>query len=108
MADQKKLLSMIGIAKKAGKTIVGWPMISEHITKKKNIAQDEFLLIEASDTSDGTHKKISNKCEFYKIRSIRIDTTCSDLGAALGKGATAAVAILGKDMCYAVLSKIDN
>ena len=99
---------MIGLAKKAGRAIVGWPMISEHISNGKNISHEEFLLIEASDTSDGTHKKISNKCEFYNIKSIRIDTTCSDLGAALGKGATAAVAILGKDMCYAVLSKIDN
>lgn len=108
MADNAKLLSMIGIARKAGKTIIGWPMISEHISKGKNISHDEFLLIEASDTSDGTHKKISNKCEFYNIRSIRIDNSCSELGAALGKSAIAAVAITGKDMCYAVSSKINN
>lgn len=106
--EQNKLLSMIGLAKKAGRAIVGLPMISEHISKKQHISQDEFLLIEASDTSDGTHKKISNKCEFYNIRSVRIDSTCSELGAALGKSATAAVAILGKDMCHAVLDKINN
>ena len=99
---------MIGLAKRAGRAIVGWPMISEHISKGKNISHDEFLLIEASDTSDGTHKKISNKCEFYNIKTIRIDSTCSELGAALGKSATAAVAILSKDMCCAVLDKINN
>ena len=37
MADNAKLLSMIGIARKAGKTIIGWPMISEHISKGKNV-----------------------------------------------------------------------
>ena len=99
---------MIGLAKRAGRAIVGWPMISEHISKGKNISHDEFLLIEASDTSDGTHKKISNKCEFYNIKTIRIDSTCSELGAALGKSATAAVAILSTDMCCAVLDKINN
>lgn len=106
--ENNKVLSMIGLAKKAGRAIVGWPMISEHISNGKNISHEEFLLIEASDTSDGTHKKISNKCEFYNIKSIRIDSTCSELGAALGKSATAAVAIIGKDMCCAVNSKINN
>ena len=97
---------MIGMSKKAGKAIVGVPMICEHIAKKKNLFHDEFLIIEASDTSENTHKKILNKCEFYKIRHIRISSTCRELGAALGKSATAAVAITGKDMCCAVLSKM--
>lgn len=105
MANQK-LLSMIGMSKKAGKAIVGVPMICEHISKKKNLSPDEFLIIEASDTSENTHKKILNKCEFYKIRHIQIDSTCCELGAALGKSATAAVAITGKDMCCAVFRKM--
>ena len=85
---------------------MGTPMIIEHIQKKKTLDPEEFLLIEASDTSENTHKKLTDKCEFYNIRRIRISATCAELGAALGKGATAAVAILGRDMCRGVENKI--
>ena len=33
MADEKNLLGLIGICKRAGKTIVGVPMICEHLQK---------------------------------------------------------------------------
>ena len=97
---------MLGIAKKSGQMIIGTPMIIEHIQKKKTLDPDSFLVIEASDTSENTHKKLSDKCNFYNIRRIRIDATCEELGASLGKGSTAAVAIVGKDMCRGVESKI--
>ena len=106
MADNKRLLSMLGIAKKSGQMIIGTPMIIEHIQKKRNLNPEEFFVIEASDTSENTHKKLVDKCNFYSVRRIQIDATCSELGAALGKGATAAVAIMGRDMCYGVESKI--
>lgn len=106
MERVKQLLSMIGMAKKSGRIIVGTPMIIEHIQKKQVLDPEEFLLIEASDTSENTHKKLTNKCEFYNIRRIQIDATCEMLGAAIGKSATAAVAIIGRDMCRGVENKI--
>ena len=107
MEDNKRLLSMLGIAKKSGRIIIGAPMIIEHIQKKKIISPDEFLVLEASDTSDNTHKKLSDKCTYYNIRHVRINATCCELGASLGKGAIAAVAILGADMCRGVEAKIN-
>lgn len=101
-----QLLRMIGIVKKAGSLIVGYPQIYEYIKKGKNTAREEFLVIEAQDTSDNTHKKICNKCEFYNIATVRINSTCIELGAALGKSAVSCVAVKGKDMCCAVLSKL--
>ncbi len=106
MEDNKKLLSMLGLAKKSGRVIIGTPMIIEHIQKKKSIDPEEFLVIEAADTSENTHKKLSDKCNFYNIRRIRISANCAELGASLGKNAVAAVAIVGKDMCRGVESKI--
>lgn len=106
MQEQNKLLSMIGIARKAGHVLIGVPQICEHISKGKKIDHDSFLVIEAADTSDNTHKKVTNKCEFYNISHVRINATCTDLGYALGKSAVAAVAIIGKDMCCAIRSKL--
>ena len=98
---------MLGIAKKGGRIIIGAPMIIEHIQKKKAIDPDEFLVLEANDTSENTHKKLSDKCNYYNIRHIQIDATCCELGASLGKRAVAAVAILGADMCRGVEAKIN-
>ncbi len=106
MEDNKKLLSMLGIAKKSGRIIIGTPMIIEHIQKKKTLPSDEFFVLEASDTSENTHKKLNDKCSFYNIKLIRISATCAELGGALGKSAVAAVAIIGRDMCRGVESKI--
>ena len=106
MEDNKKLLFMLGLAKKSGQIIVGTPMIIEHIQKKKTLNPEAFLVIEAADTGESSHKKLSDKCNFYNVRRIQISATCEELGAALGKSATAAVAIIGKDMCRGVESKI--
>jgi ribosomal protein L7Ae-like RNA K-turn-binding protein len=106
MEDNKKLLFMLGLAKKSGQIIVGAPMIIEHIQKKKTLDPETFLVIEAADTGESSHKKLMDKCNFYNVRRIQINATCEELGASLGKSATAAVAIVGKDMCRGVESKI--
>lgn len=97
---------MLGLARKSGQIIIGTPMIIEHIQKKKTLDPESFLVIEASDVGENSHKKLLDKCKFYSVRRIQISATCEELGAALGKGATAAVAIVGKDMCRGVESKI--
>ncbi len=110
MSDEKSLLMMIGMCRGAGKTVLGAPMICEFLRKrgeKKNKGEKpDVLVIEASDTSENTHKKISDKCKFYNVKHIRIKSTCESLGKAVGKGATAAVAVTDPNFCIAVLSKL--
>ena len=112
MADEKNLLGLIGICKKAGKTVVGVPMICEHLQKyrqKRPIGSEgeiELIVIEASDTSANTHKKITDKCIYYKVKHLKIESTCEILGNAVGKGAVAAVAIADKGFCRAILGRI--
>ena len=65
-------------------------------------------MIEASDTSENTHKKISDKCIYYNVKHIRLEATAEILGKAVGKRATAAVAIADKSFCRAVLAKLDG
>lgn len=53
-----------------------------------------YLVLEAGDTSDNTHKKITDKCNFYQVEKIRLETSGAMLGTFVGKsGVLAAVAI---------------
>ena len=99
--SKKKFLSSLGLCARAGKLIFGVPMICEAL--KKGGASRPVLIIEASDTSDGTHKKIADKAAFYEVRAVRIDCDGATLASALGKTSSlAAVAIKDKNMCNIV------
>jgi hypothetical protein len=113
MADEKNLLGMIGMCRGAGKAIIGVPMICEQLRKRngRNRREDgdvNFLVIEASDTSDNTHKKITDKCIYYNVKHIRIASTCEILGKAVGKSAVGAVALADRNFCRAVLGKLEQ
>ena len=97
----EKILSALGLCVRAGKVIFGVPMICDAL--KKGGANKPALIIEASDTSDGTHKRIADKSAFYQVRTVRIDCDGATLASALGKTASlAAVAIKDKEMCKIV------
>ena len=97
----EKLLSALGLCVRAGKVIFGVPMICDAL--KKGGANKPVLIIEASDTSDGTHKKIADKSAFYQVRTVRIECDGATLASALGKTSSlAAVAIKDKNMCNIV------
>ena len=97
----EKLLSALGLCVRAGKVIFGVPMICDAL--KKGGANKPVLIIEASDTSDGTHKKIADKSAFYQVRTVRIDCDGATLASALGKTSLlAAVAIKDEKMCSIV------
>ena len=94
----EKLLSALGLCVRAGKVIFGVPMICDAL--KKGGANKPVLIIEASDTSDGTHKKIADKSAFYQVRTVRIDCDGATLASALGKTSSlGAVAITDTQMC---------
>ena len=119
--DEKSLLGVIGMCRGAGKAIIGVNMICEHLRKKhkgqnnhadksangeNNDSNVDFIVIEASDTSENTHKKITDKCAYYNVRHIRIHATCSALGHSVGKGEVGAVAIADASFCRAVEAKL--
>ena len=109
MSDEKNLLGMVGMCRRAGKAVIGTPMICEHL-RKSGISKSgdgiDILVLEASDTSDNTHKKLQDKCIYYNVKHIRLESTCEILGRAVGKSAVAAVAVADKNFCRAILDKI--
>ena len=101
LESKRKFLSSLGLCARAGKLIYGVPMICEAL-KKGGVGKPVFI-IESSDTSEGTHKKIANKAEFYRVRTVRIDCDGATLASALGKTSSlAAVAIKDEKMCSIV------
>ncbi len=92
----KKLLSTLGLCRRAGKLIFGVPMIVEAMRKGKKTPQ---IVLEASDTSEVTHKKITDKTTYYKVRTVRLNCDGATLASALGKTSSlAAVAVCDSDM----------
>ena len=99
--NEKGFLSSLGLCARAGRLIFGVPMICDAL--RKGGAAKPVLIVEASDTSEGTHKKIADKAAFYRVRVVRIDCDGATLASALGKTASlAAVAIKDKEMCNIV------
>ena len=99
--SKKRFLSSLGLCARAGKLIYGVPMICEAL--RKGGASKPALIIESSDTSEATHKRIANKAAFYAVRTVRIDCDGATLASALGKTSSlAAVAIKDEKMCSIV------
>ena len=82
MSVNTRTRGMIGFAMRAGKLVIGTDIVCRAIAKSN--AQIKLVVI-AGRASDSTRKKLSSKCDFYKIPSIEIDMTPGELGALLGK-----------------------
>lgn len=120
MTDEKNLLGIIGMCRGAGKAVIGTPMICEYLSKRmrgkcvSSVTETEvglntvpdILVIEASDTSENTHKRLTDKCLYYNVKHVRIRSTCEFLGKAVGKGTVAAVAVTDRNFCRAILGKL--
>ncbi len=100
--DEKKLLASLGLCVRAGKVIFGVPMICEAM-RRQSPKESPVLVFETSDTSENTHKRISDKCEYYQVTHIRLACDGVTLAAALGKTSSlAAVAVTDRQMAQMV------
>lgn len=95
--ETARILSCLGLCVKAGKVIFGVPMICDAM--RKGGAKAPVLVLEAADTSENTHKKISDKCAYYEVEHIRLTAEGASLAAAVGKsGSIGAVALTDPGM----------
>ena len=99
---EDKLLSTLGLCARARKLVMGTPMVCEAMRDKK---APVIAVLEASDTSANTHKKLSDKCAFYNVPLYRLTADTSALGRAVGKtGVVAAVGVTDESL-YKALAK---
>ena len=96
-----KLLSAVGLCVKAGKVIFGVPMICDALKRGEKNAP--LLVLESSDNSENTHKKITDKCAYYGVRHVMLCQSGEQLAAAVGKSShIGAVAVTDKGFCQLI------
>ena len=89
-------LRALGLCAKAGRLIYGTPLICEALKTKKQI----FLVVETSDNSENTQKKLCDKCGFYGVELIRVELDGNSLSGAIGKsGRISAAAVTDENLC---------
>ncbi len=91
-APRDPLLFVLGLCARARKLVVGTPMVCEAL--RKGGKAPVLAVLEAADTSDNTHGKLTSKCAYYHTPLYRIHVSTEVLAHAIGKsGATAAVGV---------------
>ncbi len=83
----QKALSLIGLAKRAGRAVCGEGAVKDSIRYGK-----AHLVILAEDASDNTKKSITNSCKYYNV-ACYICATKDAIGHALGNSYNASVCI---------------
>ncbi|MBE6007513.1 MAG: ribosomal L7Ae/L30e/S12e/Gadd45 family protein [Lachnospiraceae bacterium] len=96
---QDKILSLLGLASRAGRVAAGGFSAEEAVRGRK-----ARLLILAEDTQTNTAKKFNDKCSYYKVPILTYGTK-ETLGHALGKEARACVAVTDRGFAKSILEK---
>lgn len=95
-----RFLGLVGLAKRAGRTVTGAPLIFTAMRSK----HPPCLVLVAADASDGAQKKLRTKCEFYKVPLLYTTYTKEALAHAVGNsGEVAAVAITDRGLAGELL-----
>lgn len=98
--SQSKVLSLVGLAQKAGKVVSG-----EFSTEKAVKEGRAGLVIVSVESSDNTKKKFRNMCTFYKV-PLYFYGTKTELGAAIGKEFRASLAVVDLGLAAAIEKRL--
>ena len=97
-----KILSLIGLATKAGRCVSG-----EFMTERETKCGRATLVIVAEDSSDNTKKSFSNMCAYYHVPMI-VFADKETLGHAIGKQFRASVAVTQDGFAKAILKLTES
>ncbi|MGL5978016.1 MAG: L7Ae/L30e/S12e/Gadd45 family ribosomal protein [Erysipelotrichaceae bacterium] len=92
-------LNLLGLAMRARKAVSGDSVLKSIQNRSAK------LVIIAGDASDNTKKKLTDKCAFYKIEYVFVDTAV-ELSQAIGEFNRVAVAITDEGFAKALSSKL--
>ena len=97
-----KVLSLIGLATKAGKTVSG-----EFSTEKSVKTGKGFLALVADDASENTKKKFRNMCTYYEVPLYFLSDK-EALGHAMGKEFRASLAVQDENFAKAIMKELEK
>ncbi len=100
MQLRSKVLSMLGIAAKAGHVASG-----EFSTEKSIKTGKAYLVIVSEEASENTTKMFKNMTDFYGVPYYRFGTK-EELGKCIGKEFRASLAITDENLAKAVEHKL--
>ena len=100
MKQTDRVLSMIGMAAKAGKIVSG-----EFSTEKAVKTGKGCLVIVACDASDNTKKMFRNMCDYYHVPMVEYSIK-EELGRWIGKTYRASICILDEGFANALMKKL--
>ena len=100
----QKIKGMIGLARRAGKVVIGADLVCLALPKGK-----VRLVLVADTASAGTRERLFHKCEYYKVPFLIVDIEKEELGAILGKsGSVATVAICDESFANEIVRLISS
>ena len=102
MKNNNKVLSLLGLATKAGKVASG-----EFSTEKSVKTGKGFLVLVADDASQNTRKKLQNMCDFYEV-PIYFIANKEELGRFCGKEFRASLAVQDENFAKAMLKELQK
>ena len=102
MKNNNKVLSLLGLATKAGKVASG-----EFSTEKSVKTGKGFLVLVADDASQNTNKKFQNMCDFYEV-PIYFIANKEELGRFCGKEFRASLAVQDENFAKAMLKELQK
>lgn len=100
MDDEKKVLSYLGLSRKAGKLVSGAYQTEEAVRKGR-----AALVILAGDASDNSKKKFRNMCEWHHVRLLCLSDTVT-LGSCTGSGPRSSLAVLDSGFAEAIIKAL--
>ncbi len=87
---EERIVSAFGLAKRAGKCILGTDMCVDAIRSEKAL-----LVVAASDLSKNTVKRLCDSCSFHNVELLFLSYDKNELGKRLGKNnGTSCAAVL--------------
>lgn len=102
MKNNNKVLSLLGLATKAGKVASG-----EFSTEKSVKSGRGFLVLVADDASQNTKKKFQNMCDFYEV-PIYFIADKEELGKFCGKEFRASLAVQDENFAKVMLKELQK
>ena len=99
---RNSVLSLVSIAKKAGKITAG-----EFQTENAVKSGKAGLVIVSSEASENTKKKFRNMCTFYEV-PVFFYGTKTELGAAIGCEFRASLAVTDPGLAQSIEKKLEN
>lgn len=101
MENRKKVLNLLGLATKAGKTASG-----EFMTEKAVKSGRAYLVLVSEEASENTRKMFLNMCTYYKV-PMYVFGKKEELGHSMGKEMRASLAITDAGFSKALKKQLE-